>query len=303
MSVTTILPEYRFPLHLESSLDAVWKLYHEGKQSRWEPSRSITWPAADRMRERYGGEVLAAARLVWSHQVWRLFGRLTESPALLVRFCLERDRESDPKYFLSMRCTEDAKHVDACDRFAKCLGGLIDTPADREFAAGFTQSLFRDALDAAHALDAYLAAHVAWADAIDAALLEALRDAATDPTARELLTCLAADRRRQAAFGWHYVARRAPGWHADDIAAIERRLEWVDRNMLASGVLTPWLSDTAPAREVADAHALAGAAGLGGLDRVTALATIDSAVTDCRRRFQLLQPALRIPIAAGRSTA
>jgi hypothetical protein len=291
---TRILPEYRFPLHLEPSLDNVWRLYHAGKSERWEPSRTLEWAAFD--RSRYSNEALHAAQLAWSHLVWRLFGRLTESPALLVRFCLERGRESDPKYFLSMRCTEDAKHLDACDRFAKCCGGLIAAPADAAYANAFTQALYREALDAEQSLDAYVAAHVAWADGLDAALTAAMRDGATGPLAHALLAHMAADRARQADFGWLYLSGRQRVWQDADRTAITQRIEWVNERLLASGVLTPWLSGNAGAQEVSAANAASATAGLGGSTAEAALGVIRATCAELSERFAALGLAVTIPV-------
>lgn len=284
MGATTILPEYRFPLHLEPASEGVWRLYEDGKKSLWEPSRGLDWAVFERAR--YADDVLAAACLVWSHQVWRLYGRLTESPALLVRFCLERERESDPKYFLALRCAEDAKHLDACDRFAKVCGGLVDVPADAAYATAFECAPHRDALDSAQALDAYVAAHVAYADGLDAAILAAMRDRATDPLARPLLGHLAADRARQTAFGWTYLAGRQRAWTEADRRAVADRLDWVDARLIASGVLAPWRSQLGGAREVVTAHAVARA--FGGLERATAEGVIGTTTARLNERLAAL---------------
>jgi hypothetical protein len=281
---TRILPEYRFPLHLEPSVEPVWALYGEGKRARWEPSRTLEWARFDASRHSAGA--LAAACLVWSHRVWRLFGRLTESPALLVRFCLERDRESDPKYFLSMRCTEDAKHVDAAERMAQACGGFIDEPDDRDYAQAFNQSLFRDALDAEQSLDAYVAAHIAWADGLDAALLRATLAVTTEPLAKRLVGFCLADRERQTAFGWMMLAQRSAQWTDTDRARIHERLEWVNRHLLKSGVLTPWFARTNAAQTIAQANAQA--IGLGGLDEHAARSAIDACTREARERFKAL---------------
>jgi hypothetical protein len=281
---TRILPEYRFPLHLEPSVEQVWTLYGEGKRARWEPSRSLEWARFDAAR--HSSESLAAASLVWSHRVWRLFGRLTESPALLVRYCLERDRESDPKYFLSMRCTEDAKHVDAAERMARACGGFLDRPDDDAYAHAFTQSLFRDALDAEQSLDAYVAAHIAWADGLDAALLRATHGVTSEPLAKRLVGFCLADRERQAAFGWMMLAQRSRSWTDTERVRIHERFGWVNQHLLASGVLTPWLARATAPRRIAQANAQA--SGLGGLDERAAHDAINAYASDARERFNTL---------------
>jgi len=90
--------ERRFPLHLEPAIGTIRDLYDAAKQARWDPERDIPWHSFDHAR--YSAEVLAAAALSWSRKAWTEYGGLPETPALIIRFCLEHERESDPKYFL-----------------------------------------------------------------------------------------------------------------------------------------------------------------------------------------------------------
>ena len=50
---------------------------------------------------------------------------LTETPALLMRFCMEAGREIDPKFYLTVRNTEEAWHVECFDRVAEAFGGRM----------------------------------------------------------------------------------------------------------------------------------------------------------------------------------
>src|SRR5262249_11503083 len=151
---------------------------------------------------------------------WLLFGRLSETPSLLVRFCLERQRESDPKYFLSLRGSEEAWHLDASHAFADRLGGFIAQPRDAGYAPRFNQTLHREVLDADLGLDAYIGAYVALREHLEAALLEAARKSTTDLAAGQALDLMVRDKKRHAQFGWLYLSQRKDEL---DAAAVARR--------------------------------------------------------------------------------
>ena len=92
-----LLVERRFPLELNVTLPQIRELYDSGKAGRWNPQRDIDWStlAADA----YDAPMREAARRTWSRRLWMEVTGLTETPALLVRFCMETGRESDPKFF------------------------------------------------------------------------------------------------------------------------------------------------------------------------------------------------------------
>ena len=148
---------------------------------------------------------------------------LPETPALIIRFCLEHERESDPKYFLTVRNTEEAWHLECCHRFAETLGGYIAEPASPRYRELFNQGLHREALDASRHLDAYVAAHVGIQDGLDLELCRLHRDNAADPVARAILDRLVADKTRHAAFGWFYLENRAAAWNDTDRQHDRRR--------------------------------------------------------------------------------
>ena len=258
-AVTRIPVEYRFPLHLEPSVETVWDLYNDAKRTAWDPAAAIPWgtpiPGTQADRD--------AARLVWSHRAWLAYGRLSESPALLVRFCLERQRESDPKYVLSVRGSEDAWHVDASERLAARFGGFIDSPGDAAYAAGFNLSLHRQLFSADESLDAQVAALVLDRDALDAALLAAAEPRRPIRPPSAALALMRRDRERQARFGALYLAGRAAGWDAAERATIRTVVARVRAQFVATGMLHPALGAAPPA--LAQAYERAAEAGLGGL--------------------------------------
>jgi hypothetical protein len=255
--------ERRFPLHLEPAIHTIRDLYDEAKQSRWDPERDVPWASFD--PSRYSGETLAAARLSWSRKAWTEYGGLPETPALIIRFCLEHERESDPKYFLTVRNTEEAWHLECCHRFAELCGGFVAEPADPAYRALFEQGLHRQALDASRGLDAYVAAQSGIGDGFDLELCRLHRDNARDPVARAILDRLARDKARHAAFGWFYLESRAAQWSDTDRAAIAAEVERVIRDVELKGFRCIWLGGAAG--DIVEADRLTHTAGLGAATR------------------------------------
>jgi len=269
-AITRIPVEYRFPLHLEPSVETVWGLYGEAKANVWDPATAIPWDTASAA----SAEDREAARQVWSHRAWLAYGRLSEGPALLVRFCLERQRESDPKYMLSVRGAEDAWHVDAAERLAARFGGFLAAPEDAAYAQAFNIALHRRIFSADESLDAQVAALVLDRDGLDAALLAAAERGARDPAARAALALMRRDRARQARFGALYLAGRARHWDAGERAAIRAAVARTREEFVAAGVLHPALGGNAAS--LAQAHERAAAAGLGGVARGEAMNVLAS---------------------------
>jgi hypothetical protein len=282
--------ERRFPLHLEPSIKTIRELYDQAKQAHWDPERDIPWAAFDPAR--YSPETLAAARLSWSRRAWTEYGGLPETPALIIRFCLEHERESDPKYFLTVRNTEEAWHLECCYRFAELCGGFIGTPANPAYAALFNQGLHREVLDASRSLDAYVAAHIGVQDGLDLELCRLHRDNATDPVTRAILERLVADKTRHAAFGWFYLATRAAGWSDADRHTIAQEVEHIVTDVELAGFRCAWLAGDAAADIVA-ADCLAHNAGLGAATPDEELPVLQRFLSEAADQFSGL--GLRLP--------
>jgi len=277
--------ERRFPLHLEPAIRTIRDLYDEAKQSRWDPERDIPWASFDRTR--YSPEMLAAARLSWSRKAWTEYGGLPETPALIIRFCLERERESDPKYFLTVRNTEEAWHLECCHRFAELCGGFVSEPVNPAYRALFERGLHRQALDAARSLDAYIAAHVAIGDGLDLELCRLSRENARDPVARAILDRLVRDKTRHAAFGWLYLERRAWLWRDSDRAVIAAEIEHIVGDVELAGFRCVWLAGDAAA-DIAEADCMTRDAGLGAATRDEEEPVLRRFLADAAARFAVL---------------
>jgi hypothetical protein len=264
------------------TLPEIRELYDSGKAGRWNPHRDIDWGAL--APERYDERTREAARRTWSRRLWIEATGLTETPALIVRFCMEAGREIDPKFYLTTRNTEEAWHVECFDRIAEAFGGRIARPAERGYETVFNRNLHRRVLDAGQHLDSYVAAHAAFEDGLELELCRAWRNNATNPTIAAVLDRVIADKERHAAFGWLYLASRAPHWTDDAGRAIAEAIVTHVRDTELKGYHCPWLAPEHARAEV-DADELVAAAGLGGASRAMEEDVLVAYVANARARL------------------
>lgn len=260
-SPTPLLVERRFPLDLAGSIASIRALYETGKKERWSPGAQIPWdslvPAAIPQAARDAG------RLVWSRRAWLEYTGLAETPALLIRFCLELGRESDPKYFLTVRNTEEAWHIECFHRYANALGGYIDRPADARWEAVINRTLYRSALDASIALDAYVAVHCALEDGLELELSKLYLSNAREPVAAQILQRVVADKERHASFGWLYLNQRAATMNTQQKAQVQAAMQSWITHVVFSGYQIPSLSTDIDDAPLLAATAQAAQSGLG----------------------------------------
>jgi hypothetical protein len=150
--------EHRFPLRLGAEIRKIRDLFRAATRNQWDPRTDIDWSALDGLdiddAHRY------AARMYWSRRAWSEYGAISESPALLIRFCQER-REPDLRYFFTIRTQEESRHAEACYLMAEHLGGYIQQPALVDFQKSVaTHGVRKMALDPETPLEAIIAALV-----------------------------------------------------------------------------------------------------------------------------------------------
>lgn len=277
-----LLVEQRFPLKMATTLPEIRALYETGKEGRWNPQRSIDWAALG--ADGYDEAVRAAARLVWSRRTWVEATGLTETPALLVRLCMETGREIDAKFFLAVRNTEEAWHIECFDRLAEAFGGRVTRPSTRGYEAVFNRNLHRQALDSTQLLDSFIAVHAAFEDGLELQLCRAHRAGCANPVIASVLDRVITDKERHASFGWLYLESRALGWSD---AEREQIAEEMQRHILETelkGYHCPWLAPEHAAAE-AEADAIVAKAGLGGADRAAEEEVFATYVADARTRL------------------
>jgi hypothetical protein len=277
-----LLVERRFPLEMNVTLPEIRALYDSGKAGRWNPDRDIDWSAL--APEQYDAPTRAAARRTWSRRLWIEATGLTETPALIVRFCMEVGREIDPKFYLTTRNTEEAWHIECFDRIAEAFGGRVARPAEPGYESVFNRNLHRRVLDAGQHLDSYVAAHAAFEDGLELELFRVWRNNASNSVIAAALDRVIADKERHAAFGWLYLASRAPHWTADDRASIAEELVAHVRDTELRGYHCPWLAPE-HARAEAEADERVASAGLGAASRAVEEDVLITYVANARARL------------------
>jgi len=295
---TPILIEKRFPLDLSESITTIRDLYDDSKKARWDPAADIPWQSFD--VSGYSQDVRRAAALTWSRRSWVEYTGLPETPALLIRFCLEVGREADPKYFLAVRNTEEAWHVEVCHKIAEAFGGYVDAPSNDNYAALFNQAFSKQALGADTFLDGYVAAHCALEDGLELQLWRGYLDNATDPAVKRALELCVDDKKRHAAFGWFYVEKRAAQWSDADRTAVADTITHHLGEVEFKGYHCAWMAADNAAEEIVVADRITAAAGLGALTPEAEAAIVSDYLALARDRFAALgidMPTIPIPAA------
>ena len=262
-TATPLFIERRFPVGLDPVVPSIRALYDQSKAAHWDPQADIDWNAF--ASANYTQEQLRAAQLSWSRRAWVEYTALAETPSLLVRFCVERGREADPKFYLTVRNTEEAWHIESCHRFAELCGGYIEQPSSSAYAESLNRNFHREVLHAETPLDAYVAAHCAISDGLEYALWDAYASNATDAVARQLLERCVQDKARHASFGWLYLEARQAHWDTATRKQIEEYVAAHIHEVELAGYHCVSLGDDADSQAVAQADAATAQAGLGAL--------------------------------------
>ncbi len=284
------LIERRFPLHLEPHMQTIRGLYHAAKAAHWDPEKHIPWAKFDAAA--YSAAQLRAAALSWSRRAWTEYGGLPETPAILIRFCLEHGGESDPKMFLTVRGSEEAWHTECCWRFAGLAGGYSEKPANDEYARLFNQDFHREAFEPGISVDAYIAVHSAILDGIDLELNRGYLRHATDPVAVAILKRLVQDKERHVAFGWVYLTERTAQWDEAARAEISAEIDQALEGLLLSGAICAWLAPGGIAADIVAADQITREAGLGAMSVVEESAVVTQFLGDAREHLARLGVAI-----------
>jgi hypothetical protein len=232
--------ERRFPLQFAPEVPTLRELYSQAKGFRWNPETDIPWDRFDPAR--YSKEVREAARRTWSRRAWSVYPGLTESTALLIRFCLESGSLGmDAKLFLSFRPAEEAKHLEVCRLFADLFGGYEPDPRDAQLARASNHPFAQAALDPDVPVEAYIAALGALDDQLDLNLYLSHLHHAKDEVVRTALRLIAGDRGRHVAFAWAFLGSRVSAPDARGRAAVIDTVRDLLANVILAGYRNTWL--------------------------------------------------------------
>jgi hypothetical protein len=256
--------EDRYPLPLAPAMPDVWRLWQRAKDLEWDPQTDIPW--AELRPERYSAEQILAARMYWSRRTWGEYGAISESPALLLRFCLE-NRHPDLRFFFTMRTMEEGRHAEASWLMSERLGGYFDQPQNPPTVGAVgTHGVRRMAFDPDTALEAIFASLVCAAEEILIDVFRATVDRATNPAVRRMMELILRDEVRHIAFGWQCLEAWAPTFTPEVVRSMERALVAMIENVEFRGYRNLWLAleggDATPAE--IDADRISCEAGLGG---------------------------------------
>src|SRR5215510_300104 len=232
--------ERRFPLEFAPEVPALRELYSQSKGLSWNPETDIPWDRFDPAR--YDRTTREAASRTWSRRAWSVYPGLTESTALLIRFCLESGSLGmDAKLFLSFRPAEEAKHLEVCHMLAERFGGYTADPEEPGLARISNRPFGQAALDRDLPVEAYIAALGALDDQFDLNLHVSHLQQTQDEVVRAALRLIATDRARHVAFAWAFLGSRVPALDAHARAAVIDAVSGFLNDVVLAGYRNMWL--------------------------------------------------------------
>ena len=276
--------ERRFPLQFAPEVPALRELYSQAKGFRWNPETDIPWDRFDPTR--YSKEAREAARRTWSRRAWSVYPGLTESTALLIRFCLESGSLGmDAKLFLSFRPAEEAKHLEVCHLLAERLGGYESDPHDAGLARASNHPFAQAALDPDVPIEAYIAALGALDDQLDLNLHLSHLQHAKDEVVRAALRLIAGDRARHVAFTWTLLGSRVPALDARARGIVTDTVHDMLANVILAGYRNTWLLPEKSREPWLAAEEETARAGLGASTVAEERSVVRATISQVRERF------------------
>jgi hypothetical protein len=276
--------ERRFPLEFAPEVPALRELYSQSKGLRWNPETDIAWERFDPAR--YDAATREAARRTWSRRAWSVYPGLTESTALLIRFCLESGSLGmDAKLFLSFRPAEEAKHLEVCHLLAERLGGYVADPGEPGLARVSNHPFGQAALDGELPVEAYIAALGALDDQLDLNLYVSHLQGAKDEVVRAALRLITGDRARHVAFAWAFLGSRVPTLDARGRAAVIAAVSDLLSNVILAGYRNTWLLAEESREPWLGAEVQTARHGLGASTPLQERSVLRATIAQVRERF------------------
>ena len=285
--------ERRFPLQFAPEVPALRELYSQAKGSRWNPETDIPWDRFDPAR--YDTKAREAARRTWSRRAWSVYPGLTESTALLIRFCLESGSLGmDAKLFLSFRPAEEAKHLEVCHLLAERFGGYEPDPGDAALVRASNHPFAQAALDPDVPVEAWVAALGALDDQLDLNLYLSHLQHATDEVVRSALRLIAGDRQRHVTFAWALLGSRVPALDVRARAAVVETVRDMLENVILAGYRNTWLLPEKSREPWLAAEEETARAGLGASTPGQERGVLRATIAQVRERFAVWN--LQLPV-------
>jgi hypothetical protein len=276
--------ERRFPLEFAPEVPVLRELYGQGKGLHWNPETDIPWDRLD--PSRYEKATREAASRTWSRRAWSVYPGLTESTALLIRFCLESGSLGmDAKLFFSFRPAEEAKHLEVCHMLAERFGGYAADPGEPGLARVSNHAFGQAALDGELPVEAYVAALGALDDQLDLNLYLSHLQQAKDEIVRAALRLIAGDRARHVAFAWAFLGSRLPSLDARSRAAVTAAVSDMLGNVILAGYRNTWLLPEKSREPWLSGEAETARAGLGASSAAQERSVLRATIAQVRERL------------------
>jgi hypothetical protein len=274
--------EERFPLKLAPVYADIRDLWDRSNEGCWDPNTAIPWAKFD--PSKYTREQLDAAALYWSRRAWTEYTGTAESPAVLLRLCLEPGRDIDARLFWAAQTFEETRHCVASYLFAETLGSYSSEPPIKPPANVMFRGIRDKVMNPAISFEAFVIAHICIGETIAAHLFEERYRNATDPVAKELVRLILKDEVRHIQFGWRYMAHKLQSFTPELVAEMERIAVDVIENSELKGFHCIWLYPTEANEPLIEANRICAEAGLGASseaqERVSLIASIKTIRTD-----------------------
>ena len=253
--------EKRFPLNLAPVYADIRDLWDRSNAGCWDPKTAIPWESFD--ASKYSRETLAAAALYWSRRAWTEYTGTAESPAVLLRLCLEPGRDIDSRLFWAAQTFEETRHCVASYLFAEKLGTYSPEPPIASPSKVMLRGIRDKVMNPNVSFEAFVIAHICIGETIAAELFEERYKNATDPVAKELVRLILKDEVRHIQFGWRYMAHRLASLTPDLLAEMERIAVDEIVNSELKGFHCIWLYPTEANQPLIEANRICAEAGLG----------------------------------------
>jgi hypothetical protein len=279
------LVEQRFPLSINRDIPGIRELWRKSKNMYWDAEKDIPYSSFDSAK--YSKEQLDAARLCWSRRAWTEYTGIIESPAMLIRLCLDGQAPIEAKFVLAAKVIEEARHCEASFLLAEAMGGYVQEPPpgdaiQRMIIAGFRDRL---AFNPEISADAALAGWHVISEGIALDIFAARYKRTTEPVTREVIRLIMQDEVRHVQVGWEYLEHRVPHMTQDEVKVVENVVLDIMENVEMKGFHSICLLSESEASVMREAEAIAAEARLGFCSAEEEHRVFVASIQGIRKRF------------------
>ena len=230
---------------------------------------------------------LDAAALVWSARSWVEYNGISESEALLVRVCLEQNREIDLKYALTARAAERAIHADHCRQVAESLSYYSRDTNSTTHNRLYQTSTIRTLLDVNEHVDGSLASYLLAIAEFDCCRWEASLNTVSIGSVNAIIDHCVNSKKAQLTAFWAYFEHRA-GLLTEDCKRMIAQSVGAAMESQNLAIAIPALAVRPGAEPIREAGVITADAGLGEAAYEVQVASALSTFDEMQYRFECL---------------